>query len=186
MPFLQNSVYVVVVERISTRCTSYYYSEYVRLDTWWKPNFCLIECRKYLPELILMITAGSFSNNSYSKVCLTICCGLAYSTESAAGNSKQVDLFGDSLIGDLMDAPTPAPAQTSATNGNASEVDLFADATFVSAQPEQGMGVNSQTKVRLFFLYVSRNAICYVFACLCLCVVEKAFDDLGITCRSLK
>lgn len=71
------------------------------------------------------------------------------SNKSAAGNSKQVDLFGDSLIGDLMDAPTPAPAQTSATNGNASEVDLFADATFVSAQPEQGMGANSQTKTEV-------------------------------------
>lgn len=71
------------------------------------------------------------------------------SNKSAAGNSKQVDPFGDSLIGDLMDAPTPAPAQTSATNGNASEVDLFADATFVSAQPEQGMGVNSQTKTEV-------------------------------------
>ncbi|KAH9799832.1 clathrin interactor EPSIN 1 [Citrus sinensis] len=71
------------------------------------------------------------------------------SNKSAAGNSKQVDPFGDSLIGDLMDAPTPAPAQTSATNGNASEVDLFADATFVSAQPEQGMGLNSQTKTEV-------------------------------------
>lgn len=106
-----------------------------------------------------MITASPFSNNSSSRVCLTICCGLAYLTESAAGNSKQVDLFGDSLIGDLMDAPTPAPAQTSAMNGIASEADLFADATFVSAQPEQGMGANSQTKVRFFFIYVSRNAI---------------------------
>ncbi|KDO79973.1 hypothetical protein CISIN_1g008569mg [Citrus sinensis] len=83
------------------------------------------------------------------------------SNKSAAGNSKQVDPFGDSLIGDLMDAPTPAPAQTSATNGNASEVDLFADATFVSAQPEQGMGLNSQTKLlhQLTFL-LPLNQLC--------------------------
>lgn len=80
------------------------------------------------------------------------------SNKSAAGNSKQVDLFGDSLIGDLMDAPTPAPAQTSAMNGIASEADLFADATFVSAQPEQGMGANSQTKTEVD-LFSSQSAL---------------------------
>ncbi|XP_044462970.1 clathrin interactor EPSIN 1 isoform X2 [Mangifera indica] len=74
------------------------------------------------------------------------------SNKPAAGSSKQVDLFGDSLIGDLMDAPTSAPAETSAMNGNSMEVDLFADADFVSAkpQPETGASSEAKTEVDLF------------------------------------
>ncbi|KAH7574309.1 hypothetical protein JRO89_XS03G0280300 [Xanthoceras sorbifolium] len=73
-------------------------------------------------------------------------------SESAAGSSKQVDLFGDSLIGDLMDAPTSVPVETSAMKGNSPEVDLFADADFVSAEPQVETGASSQTKteVKLF------------------------------------
>ncbi|KAL5786306.1 hypothetical protein ACOSQ2_008698 [Xanthoceras sorbifolium] len=74
------------------------------------------------------------------------------SNKSAAGSSKQVDLFGDSLIGDLMDAPTSVPVETSAMKGNSPEVDLFADADFVSAEPQVETGASSQTKteVKLF------------------------------------
>ncbi|OIT08542.1 PREDICTED: clathrin interactor EPSIN 1-like isoform X1 [Nicotiana attenuata] len=66
------------------------------------------------------------------------------SAKPSTGNSNQVDLFGQNLIGDLLDAPTPAPAATSTVNTDPSEVDLFADATFVSAKP-QIPGVASQT-----------------------------------------
>ncbi|XP_009629371.1 clathrin interactor EPSIN 1-like isoform X2 [Nicotiana tomentosiformis] len=66
------------------------------------------------------------------------------SAKPSTGNSNQVDLFGQNLIGDLLDAPTPAPAATSTVNTDPSEVDLFADATFVSAKP-QISGVASQT-----------------------------------------
>lgn len=53
----------------------------------------------------------------------------------AAASSPQVDLFGERLIGDLLDAPT-VPSQNNAMNvGNSSDVDLFADADFVSAAP---------------------------------------------------
>nr|XP_009782257.1 PREDICTED: clathrin interactor EPSIN 1-like isoform X2 [Nicotiana sylvestris] len=66
------------------------------------------------------------------------------SAKPSTGNSNQVDLFGQNLIGDLLDAPTPAPAATSTVNTDPSEVDLFADATFVSAKT-QISGVASQT-----------------------------------------
>lgn len=72
------------------------------------------------------------------------------STTKAAGSSNQVDLFGGSLIGDLMDAPTPAPSGNTALNSSSSEVDLFADATFVSAPPQVETIANSQTEVDLF------------------------------------
>lgn len=50
--------------------------------------------------------------------------------EAVAASSPQVDLFGQSLIGDLLDA-----TENSNGNGNSKseEVDLFADAAFVSA-----------------------------------------------------
>ncbi|PWA37891.1 ENTH/VHS [Artemisia annua] len=69
--------------------------------------------------------------------------------ESAAGSSLQVDLFGDSLIGDLLDTPTPVPTQDSNRNSKSKEVDLFADAAFVSAPTSVAVPV-SQTKVDLF------------------------------------
>ncbi|MCE0482259.1 hypothetical protein HAX54_040841 [Datura stramonium] len=67
------------------------------------------------------------------------------SSKPSAGNSNQVDLFAQNLIGDLLDAPTPAPTATSTVNSDPSEVDLFADATFVSAKPQSETGVTSQT-----------------------------------------
>ncbi|KAF2304415.1 hypothetical protein GH714_030843 [Hevea brasiliensis] len=73
------------------------------------------------------------------------------SSKPAAETSNQVFLFGENLIGDLVDAPTSVSTETSA-NGNSSEVDLFADATFVSAPPQVEKGATShfQTHVDLF------------------------------------
>lgn len=62
-----------------------------------------------------------------------------------------MDLFGGSLIGDLMDAPTPAPSENPAMHSSSSEVDPFADATFVSAPPQVETRAGSQTEVRKVF-----------------------------------
>ncbi|RVW52372.1 Clathrin interactor EPSIN 1 [Vitis vinifera] len=74
------------------------------------------------------------------------------STKTTAGNINQPDLFGQSLIGDLMDAPAPVPTEMSAINSNSAEPDLFADATFVSAPPhvEEGSSSQVEAKVDLF------------------------------------
>ncbi|CAK7353084.1 unnamed protein product [Dovyalis caffra] len=74
------------------------------------------------------------------------------SSNFATQTSTQVDLFGESLIGDLMDAPTSVPTEASVMNGKSAEVDLFADAAFVSAPPQVGKEASSltQTKVDLF------------------------------------
>lgn len=75
---------------------------------------------------------------------------ITFSTETA-GSSNQVDLFGESLIGDLMDAPTSVSAGNPAMNSSASEVDLFADADFVSAPVQVDTKASSETKVRFLF-----------------------------------
>ncbi|CAK9160400.1 unnamed protein product, partial [Ilex paraguariensis] len=69
-----------------------------------------------------------------------------------AGISNQVDLFGQSLVGDLLDVPAPVSANMSSVNIKTPEVDLFADATFVSAPShvEAGGSFEAQTKVDLF------------------------------------
>ncbi|KAJ0971409.1 hypothetical protein J5N97_019368 [Dioscorea zingiberensis] len=61
------------------------------------------------------------------------------STAGSSGTSaNQVDLFGQSLLIDLMDAPTSVPTETVTMNNSvSSESDLFADATFVSAAPQK-------------------------------------------------
>ncbi|KAK9946321.1 hypothetical protein M0R45_011790 [Rubus argutus] len=61
-------------------------------------------------------------------------------SKAAAGSSDQVDLFEQSLIGDLMDAPTSVPEEKAGMNSGSSEVDLFADADFVSAPPQAETG----------------------------------------------
>ncbi|XP_018844627.1 clathrin interactor EPSIN 1-like isoform X2 [Juglans regia] len=78
--------------------------------------------------------------------------------KAAAGSSNQVDLFGQSLVGDLLDAPTPVPADKPVMNSSSSDFDLFADATFVSASPhvDKGLGSQIQTEVDLF---ASQSAI---------------------------
>ncbi|GMH10789.1 hypothetical protein Nepgr_012630 [Nepenthes gracilis] len=53
------------------------------------------------------------------------------SKSKGAARTSQVDLFGQSLVGDLMDAPTPS--ETAFVDKNSSDVDLFADAAYVSA-----------------------------------------------------
>ncbi|XP_014504833.1 clathrin interactor EPSIN 1 [Vigna radiata var. radiata] len=70
------------------------------------------------------------------------------STKSSAGNSNQVDLFGQDLIGDFMDAPTSVPVEKP-TTGNLPEVDLFADASFVSATPQMDKGASSQPQAEV-------------------------------------
>ncbi|XP_065850668.1 clathrin interactor EPSIN 1 [Euphorbia lathyris] len=74
------------------------------------------------------------------------------SSKTATAPANQIDLFGESLIGDLMDAPPSVSSGTSAGNGNSSEVDLFADAAFVSAPPpiEKGAVPKPQAHVDLF------------------------------------
>jgi epsin len=74
-------------------------------------------------------------------------------TEVAAGSSDQVDLFGQSLIGDLLDAPISVPTENPIMNNSSSEVDLFADATFVSASPQAEKGPGSETQVRYSFIH---------------------------------
>ncbi|XP_056161759.1 clathrin interactor EPSIN 1-like [Syzygium oleosum] len=70
-----------------------------------------------------------------------------YCEESSAGNAKQVDLFGQDLIGDLLDALISVLTNASSFNENSSELDLFADASFVSAPPSVE---SSEKKVDLF------------------------------------
>ncbi|XP_022962529.1 clathrin interactor EPSIN 1-like isoform X1 [Cucurbita moschata] len=71
-------------------------------------------------------------------------------TKAAAPSPKKVDLFGDSLIGDLMDAPTLVPPGK--PDSSSPVVDLFADATFVSAsaQVEKEPNSPSKTEIDLF------------------------------------
>ncbi|XP_039142817.1 clathrin interactor EPSIN 1-like [Dioscorea cayenensis subsp. rotundata] len=56
---------------------------------------------------------------------------------STSSNSNQVDLFAQSMIGDLMDASAAIPKETTSVRNVATlEVDLFAEATFISASPQ--------------------------------------------------
>ncbi|KAL3325065.1 hypothetical protein AABB24_038924 [Solanum stoloniferum] len=68
--------------------------------------------------------------------------GTSSTTEPSTGNSGQVDLFGQNLMGDLLDAQTPVPADNSSVTSHPSDVDLFADANFVSVKPESKISVD--------------------------------------------
>lgn len=68
------------------------------------------------------------------------------STKPAAGSLQQVDFFGESLLGDLLDAPATDPSQSSAMSSKSADVDLFADADFVSAAPQAEARGSSQTQ----------------------------------------
>lgn len=59
-----------------------------------------------------------------------------------------MDLFGQNLIGDLLDSPVPVPTAQSDLNNDKSEVDLFADADFVSATPQSESGKAPVPQVR--------------------------------------
>uniref|UniRef100_A0A7N0RDB7 ENTH domain-containing protein n=1 Tax=Kalanchoe fedtschenkoi TaxID=63787 RepID=A0A7N0RDB7_KALFE len=72
------------------------------------------------------------------------------STKPVAPNSSQVDLFGESLFGDLMDAPTSVPAGEIVTNSESADVNLFADATFVSAPSSKAPKSPTEIQVDLF------------------------------------
>ncbi|VFQ95372.1 unnamed protein product [Cuscuta campestris] len=53
---------------------------------------------------------------------------------TAVGSSSQVDLFGGSLVGNLLDTASVSSSSDKATVKNEQkEVDLFADAAFVTA-----------------------------------------------------
>lgn len=76
---------------------------------------------------------------------------------SAAGstntNNNQMDLFGESLVGDLMDAPAPVPREATLLNTAVTpEDDLFADVAFESVPPlaEATEGSHTQNNIDLF------------------------------------
>ncbi|XP_074317329.1 clathrin interactor EPSIN 1-like [Silene latifolia] len=67
-----------------------------------------------------------------------------------AGAAAQVDLFGESLIGDLLEtSPSTAPSKSSGLDNKSSDVDLFADVDFVSAAPQIVSGENAQAEVNV-------------------------------------
>lgn len=71
-------------------------------------------------------------------------------TGSTNTSSSQVDLFGQSFMGDLMDEPVSLPTETTThSNPATTEVDLFADATFQSASPQAGVTATSHSQVSL-------------------------------------
>ncbi|XVF48620.1 hypothetical protein PTKIN_Ptkin03bG0204700 [Pterospermum kingtungense] len=80
------------------------------------------------------------------------------SSKPAAGSSNQVDLFGQSLIDDLFDAPASVPTENVAGNTE-SEVDLFADATFVSAPTKSTTEASPQAQQEQVDLFASQPAI---------------------------
>ncbi|XP_047964627.1 clathrin interactor EPSIN 1-like [Salvia hispanica] len=68
-----------------------------------------------------------------------------------SSGSQQVDLFGQDLIGDFLDAPVSVSTDKPTSLDNVpSEVDLFADAAFVSATPQPAAEKNPQFDVDLF------------------------------------
>lgn len=67
--------------------------------------------------------------------------------EPSTEKSDQVDLFGQNLIGDLLDVPTSVLADNSTVTSHPSEVDLFADANFALAKPQSEVRVASQAPV---------------------------------------
>ncbi|ONK70017.1 uncharacterized protein A4U43_C05F29380 [Asparagus officinalis] len=69
---------------------------------------------------------------------------------SANTTSIQVNPFGESLVGDLMDTPTSPPTEPAYfSNKTAPEVDLFADATFVLASPHEELTTGSHDKANI-------------------------------------
>ncbi|KAH0453688.1 hypothetical protein IEQ34_018012 [Dendrobium chrysotoxum] len=77
--------------------------------------------------------------------------GSSTKVESTNINSAQVDLFGESLVGDLLDAPTSMPTDSATISSTETpEVDLFADAAFVSAAPHIEKSSHTQANINLF------------------------------------
>ncbi|CAH9106321.1 unnamed protein product [Cuscuta epithymum] len=63
--------------------------------------------------------------------------GTSSAKPTAEGSTSQVDLFGQSLGGDLLETPTSSSDKPAIKN-EPTEVDLFAEADFVTALPETG------------------------------------------------
>ncbi|KAF8400903.1 hypothetical protein HHK36_014206 [Tetracentron sinense] len=80
---------------------------------------------------------------------------------SDAPSFNQVDLLGESLIGDFVNASTPTEVPTEKCK--TADVDLFADATFVSASPHVEAAVGSQTQVTVD-LFASQPASTSAFS----------------------
>ncbi|PKA64223.1 Clathrin interactor EPSIN 1 [Apostasia shenzhenica] len=71
--------------------------------------------------------------------------------ESANKNSTPVDLLGDSLVDDFLDAPTSQLSDAKTWNNDSvAESDLFADADFVSAALHSETNSNTQPNIDLF------------------------------------
>lgn len=77
-----------------------------------------------------------------------------------------MDLFAQSMIGDLMDASAAIPKETTSVRNVATpEVDLFAEATFISASPQSEAASVSHSQVCDRFL----KTIVPVFSFLLIC-----------------
>ncbi|KAG9157024.1 hypothetical protein Leryth_009068 [Lithospermum erythrorhizon] len=73
-------------------------------------------------------------------------------SDAKPATANQVDLFGESLVGDLLDVAPPITASNFTVTSNPPDVDLFADAAFVSApsQPESVGSFPDQSNDDLF------------------------------------
>ncbi|KAH6783840.1 ENTH/VHS family protein [Perilla frutescens var. hirtella] len=79
------------------------------------------------------------------------------SAKPSSGN-HQVDLFGQDLIGDLLDVPVSVPTDKSTyVDNDPSEVDLFADAAFVSATPQPAAEKKPEPQINVD-LFASQSA----------------------------
>ncbi|GAB2270113.1 hypothetical protein Dimus_005022 [Dionaea muscipula] len=77
--------------------------------------------------------------------------GLSMS-KPASESKPERDLFGQSLVGDLLDDPMLVSFGTAAADKSSADVDLFADAAFVSAPPkaDAGSSLEIQPSIDLF------------------------------------
>ncbi|KAK8948812.1 Clathrin interactor EPSIN 1 [Platanthera zijinensis] len=77
--------------------------------------------------------------------------GSSNKVETTNIETPQVDLFGESLVGDLLDVPMSVPTETATSNASeAPEVDLFAGADFVSAAPQIETSSHTQASFNVF------------------------------------
>lgn len=72
-------------------------------------------------------------------------------TGPTSARANQMDLFGESLLGDLMDSSPSVPPTAPVDNTANHEVDLFADATFQSASHGEA---TSASHAQVGFLFV--------------------------------
>lgn len=67
--------------------------------------------------------------------------------EPVAGSPRELDLFGQSLVGDLWDMPASVPNENPSVNSASSNVDLFANAPLASAPSNVQAGTSFQVLV---------------------------------------